>query len=192
MRIHLLFTFALLGFVATTYCQMIPVAPNQYVYLPMNYRKPDISHKYDFTITLKNDSVFTVRTNIDISKKKHFIVVKKNKEKVNIHPEDTKSISRITNYEDNKFIKDGRVLEGIPADSCWLFKSYAGKINCYSFLAETGLYYIIAIQNGYMSPIVPLTKENLSGMIVTDDPKILKMIEKQKFDKAIEAYNTSH
>jgi hypothetical protein len=44
------------------------------------------------------------------------------------------------------------------------------------------------MQEGNDGPIVPLEKETLQG-IMWDDPKLLKLIEKKKYVKAIEGYN---
>lgn len=159
-----------------------PNIPYSHNFNYLNNVQRDISAKYLFTITLQNDSTFTTRTRIILSDTAyHSIVVKHKKAKQTLFPENTKSISRV-DY-------DGKVLIGIPADSCWLFKCDAGRINSYSFLAEPGINYVIAIQKAGNNPIVPLTKENLKLMIGTDDSKILEFIERKKFIKAIELYN---
>jgi hypothetical protein len=145
-----------------------------------NYGPTNISLKYRFNIELKNDSSFETRTRINLDKHEDFLLVKVNKEKKHIVPSETKSISRIT--------MEGRKFVGIPVDSCWLFKVRSGKINMYSFLAEENLSYVIAMQEGNDGPIVPLEKETLQG-IMWDDPKLLKLIEKKKYVKAIEGYN---
>ncbi|HEY8934854.1 MAG TPA: hypothetical protein VIM65_06515, partial [Cyclobacteriaceae bacterium] len=62
------------------------------------------------------------------------------------------------------------------------------KVNCYSYIPEDYLSDIIAIQSGD-GPILPLTKENLSLMMVTDDPQIIKLIDKGKLIQAIMRYN---
>lgn len=160
--------------------------PHTY-YVPsprMYYGNPNsnISAKYEFTIVLKNDSTFSTRTRINLEdEKNHSLVVKNKKVKQTYFPADTKTISRI-NF-------DGQLLTGIAADSCWLFKCGTGKINSYSFLAEVGMGFVIAIQEGNDGPIVPLTKENLEFIVGPDDPKIYQLIEKKKFIKAIEMYN---
>ena len=148
-----------------------------------NYGQGNPSLKYEFHFVLKNDSTFIATTRINITKDEdNSITVKIRKVKATLFPEDTKSISRTT--------YDGQLLKGIPADSCWLFKTVTGKINTYSYLAELGLDYVIAIQEGDQGKIVPLSKENLLQMITsTDDPKIYKWIENKKFTKAIERYN---
>ncbi|HTJ52111.1 MAG TPA: hypothetical protein VL443_21765 [Cyclobacteriaceae bacterium] len=179
---------------AISYGQMMPMTstirtpygnvPYTYnVYSPRNYRTSgNISVKYEFLVKLKNDSTFTAKTRIDISKDKHSITVKRNKEKIEITPSETESITRLIPYE-------GRKVTGIPADTCWLFKIGVGKIISYSFLAEDNMQFITAIQHGD-GPIVPLTKNNLKEMI-GEDPELLKLIEKNKLIKVIEKYNKS-
>jgi hypothetical protein len=159
--------------------------PHTY-YVPgprMYYGEPNISAKYQFHITLNNDSTFMARTMINLPKEKenHSITIKSKKERTTLYPADTKSISRTTS--------DGMRLVGIPADSCWLFKTSKGKINSYSFVAEPGMDYVIAIQNGNDGPIVPLTKDNLLAITGTENEKVAKLIEKGKLIKAIEFYN---
>ena len=131
-----------------------------------NNGNSNISAKYDFHFVLKNDSTFNATTRINITTDEdNSITVKIRKVKTTLFPEDTKSISRTT--------YDGQLLTGIPADSCWLFKTMSGKINTYSYLAEPGLDYVIAIQEGDQGKIVPLTKENLEFMTTdTEDSKI--------------------
>lgn len=147
--------------------------------IPMHYGNPQISYKHPFTIVLKNDSVISDNVRINISEKQHNIEVKIHRVKATYKPEHTKEIYRI--------LPDGRKLAGIPADTCWLFKANSGKINSYSFIAEEDMYHVIAIQKGE-GPIVRLDKKNLMGM-VNQDPTVLKLIERNKFAKAITLYN---
>jgi hypothetical protein len=158
--------------------------PNIPYYHHYNYQNngKEISARYKFTVTLKNDSVITTRTRIFLSDSlDDFIVVKQKKVLKTLSPGDTKSISRVDPY--------GKVWVGIPADSCWLFKCGVGEINSYSFVAEPVMDYVIAIQKGNKGPIVPLTKENLELMVGTDDPKIRQMILMKNFGGAIQIYN---
>lgn len=191
LAISVLFSFP-------SFAQMIPMTstirtpygnvPYTYhVYSPTPhyyYNQGSISNKYEFTVVLKNDSMFDVRTRIDLPKDKgnHSITFKTKTGKQTLSPSDTKAITRIT-YE-------GKQLYGIAADSCWLFKTDAGRINSYSFLAEPGMSYIIAIQDGENGPIVPLTKENLQAIVGTGNEKINKLLAKDKLIKAVEEYNS--
>lgn len=165
------------------------VSHTYHVYSPTPhyyYNQGPISNKYEFTVVLKNDSMFDVRTRIVLPKEKenHSISVKTKQGKQIFFPSDTKSVSRIT--------MEGKQLLGIAADSCWLFRTATGKINSYSFLAEPGMTYVIAIQQGDDGPILPLTKENLIPIIGTADEKLNKLIEKGKLVKAVEVYNGSN
>jgi len=144
-----------------------------------NYRSSSVefTSKYQLIVTLKNDSTFKCSSRIFFIGAKHSIVIKKKDNEMKFFPGDTKSIFRT-----------GQNFKGIPADSCWLFKTYSGKVNCYSYIPEDYLSDIIAIQSGD-GPILPLTKENLSLMMVTDDPQIIKLIDKGKLIQAIMRYN---
>ena len=150
-------------------------------YTPMYYGNQQSSMRYLFTVVMKDDSTFTQRTAIDISGKYHTLKIKTANGKKVIRPADTRWLSCIT--------VDGADLKGIPADSCWLFHSVKGKINCYAYLAEEGYNYLAAIQQGE-GPILPLTKANLLAMVGTQDPKLQKMIDRGKFANAIKRYNT--
>jgi len=160
------------------------VTVTDYRYTPMHYYygQAPVSGKYSFYIILKNDSAFTAKTAIDISdNKKQFVTVKVKKEKHQIFPADTKTISRIP--------PEGKQLVGIPADSCWLFQCASGKINSYSFLAEPGMLFVSAIQYGNDAPIVPLNKENLVAIVGTENEKVNKLIERGKLIKAVSQFN---
>lgn len=157
--------------------------------MPFNYNlskkngksRPN-SMTYEFRVVLKNDSSFLSKVKINVKDiKHHTIVIKGKKEKVAFSPSDTKSVSRVT--------MEGVKIPGIPADSCWLFKTYSGKINVYSFLAELGTDYAIAIQDGADGVIRPLTKENLLEMVEYDNPKVHELIEEGNLISAIKLYN---
>lgn len=171
------------------------VPHSHYVYSPRFYYHDQeaVSAKYEFFIVLKNDSLISGTSRIDLPEKKwhkHSITFKDKKTKIEttIYPRDTKSIYRMTVFSSASNAEKKKIA-GIPADTCWLFKSYWGKINAYSFVAELGLTYAIAIQRGNDSPIVPLTKENLAVMVGTGNERINKLIRKNKLTKAIELYN---
>jgi hypothetical protein len=145
-----------------------------------NYQS-QTSQKHKFTIVMKNDSVFKTKTKINIGDKRHSVSVKINGHKKIYFPADTKKIFRVTS--------ENVTITGIPADTCWLFKSSNGLIGTYSFVAELGMNNVIAIQKGFESSIVALNKKNLLEMVGTEDQKLVAMIEKDKLIKAIRAYN---
>ncbi len=139
-----------------------------------------ISKKYKFTVLLKNDCLFVVKTRIEISGKRHVIQARINKRRIEIVPDQTKEIYRILDDRNTRLV-------GIPSDSCWLFLSIQGKISAYSYLAERNSEYIIAAQK-YSGPIVKITEESLREM-VEDNEKAVRQVEKKRFKKAIEIYN---
>ena len=138
------------------------------------------SRKYKFTIVLKNDSTFTVKKRIDISKDKHVIHVKVKGKKVEITPDQTKEISRISYMANDK-------LTGIPSGNYWLFLSIQGRISAYSYLAEVNSEYLVAVKK-YDGPIVKITDQSLREMLDGNE-KALKYLEKKQYKNAIEAYN---
>jgi hypothetical protein len=180
------------GFVPRTYSTSTPygMVPHIY-YVPSPryyYGNPDVSKKHNFIITLANDSVIHTNTKINIEsggKTSVTIKHKKKEKEIKYHPIDTKSIQCSFYNAAGKEI----ILNGIPTDTCWLFKTLEGKINAFSFLAEPGLAFVIAIQQGNDGPILPLNKENLKAMIGEDNEKLNKLIKKNKLIKAVEYYD---
>jgi hypothetical protein len=149
--------------------------------MPMYYGNFNGSIKYNFTVVMRDDSVFTQRMSIDVSEKTHKLKVKSGRARSFIFPGDTKQISRVT--------PEGRLIKGLPADTCWLFQSVKGKINCYSFLAEEGYDFLAAMQEGNEGLILPITKTNLLDIMQTQDEKILGLIERKQWVKAIRRFN---
>jgi hypothetical protein len=139
------------------------------------------SERYLYTVQLKNDSAFQIQTFIDFATNKHFFNFKSEGVLYSIVPTQTKSLSRIT--------EEGFKLVGIPNDSCWLFPVEFGKINTYSPLSEMKAKYVTAIQKeGGL--IMPLTKGNLLAMMSEPSIEVMKLIERKKLTKAVQAYNT--
>ena len=159
------------------------VQTTSYSYMPMHYGGKTSSMKYQFEIVFYFDSTLNTRAKIDFSDNRHSMKVKSGKgKKEHLFPSGTKEIYRITS--------EGKRIKGVPADSCWLFKTVEDKINAYAFLPEGQYTYVTAIQDGDTNPIVPLTRKNL-GAIVGNlaDPEVLKLIEKNKLIKALQLYN---
>jgi hypothetical protein len=149
-----------------------------------SYGERDISPRHEFTVVLKNDSTFKTRTEINLlgNGKNNSITVKKGENAMReIFPSETKYISRA--------LSKGRIFTGIPADSCWLFKTVQGAINGYSFLAEPSEKLVFAIQRGNDGPILPLTKENLLPM-VESELKSYDLAQRGKLHEALARYNS--
>jgi hypothetical protein len=158
------------------------VKTTSYSYMPMNYGSKTSSAKYEFEIVFYADSTLTTRAKIDFSDNRHSMKVKTEKGKKTLFPSGTKEIYRITS--------EGNKIKGVSADSCWLFKTVAGKINAYAFLPEGQYTYVTAIQDGDQNPIVALTRKNLEAIVGSlADPKVLKLIENNKLIKAVQLYN---
>lgn len=141
-------------------------------------RKP--TPKYDFTVTLNDDTSITLRSSLVVKKNKTYVVYKEKGKKQNIFPAQTKSI----------YSSDGtQRIDGIPADSCWLFLISKGRINSYAMFPTTDSYKTKAIQKGADGKIVPFTKKNLEEMVGTEDEKIKMWFEEYRFLKIIQYYN---
>lgn len=153
-----------------------------YQYSPMRLYggSSNPSLKYNFTVVLLNDSVVKDRGRIDITDSVHSITFKEGKTKVTYTPGQTKELYRIT--------VDGEKMSGIPADTCWLFKTEKGRVNLYSCVAEPGTSLITALQVGQDGPVESLTRERVIA-IVKDHPSLLKLAQKDKLVRALRAYN---
>lgn len=146
-----------------------------------SYRNaPTETMTFDLKIVLLNDSVLSEDSKINFSEHVHFITVKHGKTKTIIKPSETKEVYR--------YSSTGRKIAGIPVDTCWLFLVGKGKINSYSQFPYEAYPVIVAIQTA-SGPIVPLNKKNLLVMMDTNDVKLLRLIDRHKFDKAINLYN---
>ena len=160
------------------------VTSSELVYFPtFNYRNGDIDTnlKFDFTIVLSDDSVVNLFSSVGVDDKKMYVIQTVNKSKFKIFPEDTKEIS-------GSSAAWGKV-NGIPADSCWLFKIATGVINCYSYFPMKDINTTIAIEDTGRRKIVPLTKQNIANIVGDDDQKIVKWLEEGRLIKVIKYYN---
>jgi hypothetical protein len=159
------------------------ITTHQAVYTPMYYGNygGQVNLKYEFTVTLKNDSVLTFKSRMESENKKMYIVQKNGKVKRKIFANETKEL-----YAYN--VNYGR-LKGIVADSCWYFKAHKGAINSYTVIPNNNKDMAAAIQEGEDGPIIALTKKNLEAMTGNDDPKIVKWLSKYKYSKVISYYN---
>jgi hypothetical protein len=138
------------------------------------------SHPHNFTVVLNNDSTFSVGGVIDYHDTYYLRVWEP--KLLSISPKETKSITRHP--------KRKLDLVGIPTDTCWVFKVALGKINSYSFFAETEIGYTKLIQSGD-GPIVPLTQSNLMPMLANDS-RASKLASEGNLLKAIHAYNKNN
>lgn len=178
------------GYIPMTTTYKTPYGPatvTNYVYTgPANYGygigsySVPLTYKYVYKITMKNDSVFKAKTRIEVDYKRHYMNINMRGNDKALVPAETKLIERIDPYEG---------YQGLPTDSCWLFKIQNGAINSYSFIPENEMKHVIAIQQGDDAPIVKLTKENLLPMMAVQDPKVMKLIGEGKLWKALRKYN---
>jgi len=144
------------------------------------YRDRKPTPKYDFTVTLNDDTSIALRSSLKVKKNKTYIVYKGKEKKQNIFPSQTKSI----------YTSDGtQRIDGIPADSCLLFLISKGRINSYAMFPTTDSYKTKAIQKGADGKIVPFTKKNLEEMVGNSDEKIKLWFEQYRYLKIVQYYN---
>lgn len=146
-------------------------------YLPSTFKSP--VEKFRYNIVLKNDSVVEARTRIERMKPCDIIAVGKRDKMVIIKPGDTKEVWRKAST--------GKVMRGVPADSCWIFKTIEGRINGYSEYSYDDKGFVTRIQQGD-GPMVIFTGQNLKKMIASDEEALL-LAEKGKLVKAILVYD---
>lgn len=140
--------------------------------------------KTNMSVVLKSDSVFNERMFFNVADSIHSLTLDRKEKKggdILVRPEDTKQISQVY---------DGKLMVGIPTDTCWLFKVTPGDINAYAPFPTNFQEFYTAIQKGD-GPIMKLNKENLKEM-VSDQPKLFKLIDKGKLGRAIWKYNGSN
>lgn len=178
-------------FIPTTTRINTPYGPmnmpsHQFVHTPWMYSggtAGPYSSAYEFNVVMKNDSTFKVKTKIQWMDSVDYIEVKKGKEKIKIKVTDTRQIWR-------RGLQTGRQIIGVATDTCWLFPTVRGAINCYSFLAEPDqINYTTAIQYGDDGKIIPLTKDNLLEITGTSDKKIMKQVKKKNLPAAVKIFN---
>jgi hypothetical protein len=138
------------------------------------------SGKLKFEITFSSDSVVTLNTSIHYADTSYFEWKDGAKQSHKVFPSQTVAIRRTT--------PKGNVIEGIPADSCWLFLVEKGAINSYSYHPFSSSFAIIAIRSGDQGPIVPATKENIEPLLASDD-EALEALKNKGPIAAISIYN---
>ncbi len=175
---------AVAQFVSVPYTMHTPygnVPMNNYVYVPTYYNNGTSNPKFEFEVTLKNDSVIKFKSRILSENKKLYILLKEKKVKRKIFPNETKYVVGNSST--------WGIMKGIAADSCWLFGVRFGAINCFTSIPIFDISYTMAIKKGDSGDIMALNKENLKNMVGPQDEKLSKLIEKGKLIKAIEYYN---
>jgi hypothetical protein len=152
--------------------------------------------KYTYNVTMADGTVQQITSKMfsDTSKKKtYLLIVDKRFSKSDsahrfqrIYPVQTKSISRTDDFSSIK-------MDGIPSDSCWMFKVISGPINAYSLLSveDDGQNFdpssIVGIQLND-GAIVKCNPDNLKAM-VNQDPKALEFADKKELYRAIKRFN---
>jgi hypothetical protein len=150
--------------------------------------------KYDFIVTLKNDSEITVKSKIysDSSDNRDYVLYvnkelpKSDSNRVRkIYCNETASITRFDT-------RTGDPIHGIATDSCWLFRVITGKIRAYSSLSEVqniSSEYLAGFQFGN-EDIKPFDPDKLES-IIKDNEKAYNAFKRGDYVQAIKKYNSS-
>ncbi|WP_207536503.1 hypothetical protein [Desertivirga arenae] len=163
------------------------------------YRNTELleNNKYNFRVTFKDGTTKDIFSKIYTDTALHVSYLKLPNKKSShnegsreerIYPKQTLKISRL--YENFKHPEKKETIEGLAADSCWLFKSISGKITAYSFLSErldmhTGYLSAIQVDSG---AILNFSPEQLRAVISNSD-KAMRSFNKQDYYQAIIRYN---
>lgn len=181
---QLIFLFCLTGIVALGQNSLplpIPLTPNFGSVLVKAKAKQVFPHA-KLILRLQNDSVISYTAEFNTRLNPNVITVKDSNDKpiLVFKPGDTKSVVRK--------LPGGGTIKGIPADTCWLFKTIEGKIDAYSHLPVYSEENLIALKLGD-GPIQRLNGENLSAIAPPDDKYMAKFIRQNKWVEAIRYYN---
>ena len=159
-----------------------PATIQTYHHMPMRYyHGPNgESMKHQFTIVLKNDSVFAAKTIVKANETTYFVQIKNGKEKTRLLPNQTKEIFWMDPAKGK--------MSGVASDTCWLFTMVKGKINLYSpipeYLAEP-----VAFSDSEDGRIIKLDSDRLLEYIGYTDTKLVNMITRKDYHKAVARYN---
>jgi len=166
----------------------------------MNMRGLQATDKeYDFVVTLRDSTKKEVTSAIytdSVSRKRFIILVDKkfNKSDTNrykkIFPAQTLNLTCVLIPRDDDNNVPGNYLQGKPADTCWMFKAFKGRLTAYSYTINDGPFDTSMITGIQLNdgPILKFTKENLKTM-VGHDAKVLELIEDGKDIRAIKRFN---
>lgn len=134
----------------------------------------------DFVIKTKTNPPMKGSFYFHFGEGKHYLTPLRDTQS-KIFPSDTESLY----YEFS-----GNLISSIPSDTCWLFRVVEGPINVYSPYPSEAKELRTSIQKGN-GDIVALNKTNLA-MLVSDQPKVLRHVQKGRLHHAIWKYNEEH
>jgi hypothetical protein len=150
--------------------------------------------RFNFFVYKKDSGTSLIvnsKINFDTALKKDYLIFKdETMEKsdpnrvLKIFPAETLKISRTD--------RDGHVIDGIPTDTCWLFRTAIGKITPYSFYAfglndEMHSQFLGAIQ--FSGGPITRFDPSLLETIIQEDKDAYKAFKKKDYYKAILLYN---
>lgn len=139
--------------------------------------------KYNFIVTLANDSLLTVTSKVEYlsGSGTYYLTYKKpGKPMKRLFPRDTKKLE-VTDYPHF-------TMTGLPVDTAWLFNTDAGKINLYSTYPIYKTENAKAFRASADGPLLPLTLDNLLPQL-GEDEKAMKTALKGKLHRAVVLFN---
>ncbi|RYZ99265.1 MAG: hypothetical protein EOP47_17255 [Sphingobacteriaceae bacterium] len=164
----------------------------------LNNRDPIYNTNTQYFVVMNDMSVIEVKSRIltdEVTHKKYLLYINKKLSKSDpnreqkIYPEQTIKIACV-DLKDTYRTNRGKFLDGMPNDSCWLFKVISGTINGYSYYCDRDDIFppsLVAIQK-FDDKVVPLTTAALTD-ITGEDAELQKKIIKGLFPDAIKLYN---
>lgn len=139
------------------------------------------SSKHDYSVELKNGEVIEVRSKIHFQDSISYLKWKVDGETKTLFPQETKKI-----YFTNKKYQ---AFNGLAVKDRWVFLLKYSNINTYTITPDHEVVKVIThIQKGDLAEIVEFTADNLKKMI-SDNPAAVKLLEKNKLEKALNEYN---
>jgi hypothetical protein len=154
-----------------------------------------LNRKFTFTVLFRDSSTKTFNSQIhfDTSNQKYYLL-HENRKLPKSDPARNQKIYADQTINVCRFVTIDKIrIEGVPTDSCWLFKVLSGKINAYSECSEISRIdatYTTAIQVAG-DKIEPLMPEKLEQLI-SGDEKALKLFKRKLYYDAIDRFNRTN
>lgn len=127
------------------------------------------SKKYYYTVLFKDSTKITMISKIDEHKRAFYLAIDQPGMTRSIRPSETLQIARRTS--------NGKIMVGMPMDSCWLFKIAEGKLDLYSVLSEENKpRFVVAFQRDD-GPLLPVTQETVSEAIKDDQELVEQVVD---------------
>jgi len=155
--------------------------------------------EYDFVATLRDSTKKEITSAIytdSITQKRFIVLIDKKYKKSDtnrykkIYPSETLKLTRVLEPKDDDNGTPGTYLNGLPNDTCWMFKVISGRINAYSYSCDYSNIRVLPIAGIQLNngPIVQFNRENLWQMIISNENAV-EYFKNTEYRKAILRYN---